>query len=122
MESDLSLDEIQKEWHGSLKAYVIGFISSLIFTGASFMLVIAKPFTGNSLVNTLMALAVLQAIFQVRFFLHVGEEPKPRWETLVFYFMLVILFIVALGTLWIMFDLNERVMAGMAMDMDMSHD
>lgn len=117
MESDLSLDEIQKEWHGSLKAYVIGFASSLILTGASFLLVIAKPIADETLVHTLIGLAVLQAIFQVRFFLHVGEEPKPRWETLIFYFMLTMLFIIALGSLWIMYDLNTRMMPGMAMEM-----
>ena len=27
MHQDLTLKEIQKEWHGSLKAYIIGFVS-----------------------------------------------------------------------------------------------
>ena len=32
----------------------------------------------------IVALALLQAIVQLLFFLHVGQEAKPRWETLVF--------------------------------------
>jgi len=55
----------------------------------------------------------------LHFFLHVGEEAKPRWEIISFYFMVVVLFIVVLGTLWIMFDLNTRVMSGMDDSMTM---
>ena len=34
MHDDLSLEEIKKEWHGTLKSYVIGFIASLLLTAA----------------------------------------------------------------------------------------
>ena len=36
MTSELSLKEIQKEWHGTLKSYVIGFIASLLLTALFF--------------------------------------------------------------------------------------
>lgn len=113
MSSELSLIEIKKEWHGTLQAYVIGFISSLFLTIASFLLVITKVLTGRALVYTIVALALIQAIFQLLFFLHVGQEAKPRWETLVFYFMLLVLLIISVGSLWIMNDLNDRVMSHM---------
>lgn len=74
------------------------------------------PF-GQPLIYTVIALALVQAIVQLLFFLHVGQEAKPRWETVVFYFMVVILFIIAAGSLWIMNDLNDRVMT-----MEMPHD
>jgi cytochrome o ubiquinol oxidase operon protein cyoD len=60
-----------------------------------------------------VALAFIQAIVQLLLLLHVGQEAHPRWETMVFYFMVVVLLIVALGTLWIMYDLNNRVMMDM---------
>lgn len=116
MSEELSLNEIKKEWHGSLKAYVIGFIASLILTGISFLLVITKHLTGAALVYTIVILALIQAIFQLLFFLHVGQEAKPRWETVVFFFMVLVLLIVALGSLWIMHDLNDRVMSNMTME------
>lgn len=113
MSHELSLKAIQREWHGTLKAYVIGLIASLLLTSASFFAVVNQIFPKETLIITIVALAIVQAIFQLLFFLHLGQEAKPRWETVIFYFMLGILFIIAIGSLWIMFDLNERVMPNM---------
>jgi cytochrome o ubiquinol oxidase operon protein cyoD len=112
--SDLSLKEIQKEWHGTLKSYVIGFISSLFLTIASFLLVLIKPFSAQTLTYSIVALAIIQAMIQLKFFLHLGQEDK-RWESMIFYFMVLILLVIAVGSLWIMYDLNYRLM-------DMAHD
>lgn len=111
--SELSLAQIKKEWHGSLKAYVIGFAACLLLTTTAFALVVTETLSGSTLVNTLVALALVQALFQLVFFLHVGQEAKPRWETLTFILMFVILLIIAIGSLWIMNDLNERMMPDM---------
>lgn len=113
MHDNLTLNEIQKEWHGSLKAYIIGFIGSILLTVASFLLVLTKTLSGKALVYTIVTLALIQAIIQLLFFLHVGQEEKPQWETVVFCFMVLVLFIVAGGSLWIMSDLDDRVMSDM---------
>lgn len=107
---DLSLKEIQKEWHGTLKSYLVGFVVCVLLTAASFFLVITRILSGSALMYAIIGLALVQAIIQLLFFLHVGQEAKPRWETVVFYFMLLILLIIVLGSLWIMADLNERMM------------
>lgn len=120
MSTDLSLREIQKEWHGTYKSYAIGFFSSLVLTALSFFIVIAKLLVGKALFVALIGLAIIQASVQLIFFLHLGQEAKPRWETLIFYLMLLILLIVALGTLWIMYDLDERLMKPMTKEM--THD
>ena len=120
MTSELSLKEIQKEWHGTIKSYVIGFISSLLLTMLSFSLVVFKLLSGHVLVYTLIALAVVQAIVQLIFFLHIGQEAKPRWETMAFAFTVLVLLIIVVGSLWIMNDLNERMMPEMSKEM--SHD
>ena len=117
MSHELSLNEIKKEWHGTLKSYVIGFFASLLLTSASFYLVVAKLLAGPALVYAIVGLALMQAVVQLLFFLHVGQEAKPRWETVVFYFMVTILIIISAGSLWIMNDLNDRVMS-----MEMPHD
>lgn len=116
MHPDLSLKEMKKEWHGSLKAYVIGFVASVLLTAASFLLVISQLLSGYAIIFALIGLAIVQAGVQLLFFLHVGQEAKPRWETLVFWFMVVVLLIIALGSLWIMYDLNSRMMSGMYME------
>lgn len=120
MQTDLSLKEMQKEWHGSLFAYIIGFFTSLFLTCTSFFLVVSNLISGTALVVTLVSLALLQAMFQLLFFLHLGQEAKPRWETLIFFFMLLILVIVAFGSLWIMHDLDDRLMSDMKHEM--THD
>lgn len=117
MTTELSLQEIKKEWHGSLKSYIIGFIVSILLTILSFSLVVTRILSGQILVHTLIVLALTQAIVQLLFFLHLGREDKPRWETLVFYFMILILVIVVIGSLWIMYDLNDRVMSNMTKEM-----
>lgn len=108
-----SLKEIQKEYHGSYKAYLIGFILSLTLTLISFYLVYVKALPPASLIYTLSALAIVQAIVQLIFFLHVGKEDSPRWETLIFLFMVLILLIIVFGSIWIMNDLNSRMMMDM---------
>lgn len=107
MHDDLTLRQVKKEWHGSYRSYLIGFVASMILTLLSFYLVYSKT-TGSIYVLTLLALA--QAIFQMRFFLHLGQEDKPRWETWVFFFMLTTLLIISIGTIIIMNDLNARMM------------
>ncbi|MDP1834707.1 MAG: cytochrome o ubiquinol oxidase subunit IV [Chlamydiales bacterium] len=116
MHDELSLQQIQKEWHGSFKAYAIGFVASLVLTFSSFLLVITKAIAEPLLTYAIVALGLTQAVVQLLFFLHLGQEAKPRWESVIFYFMLAILLIVVLGTLWIMFDLDYRTMSGMTME------
>jgi cytochrome o ubiquinol oxidase subunit IV len=117
----LDLNEIQKEWHGTLKSYVIGFLASFLLTAASFSLVIMRLLSKQNLIYTIISLAIVQAIVQLLFFLHVGqEEVKPRWASTVFCFTVLILLIVVIGTLWIIHDLNDRMMPDM--NGGMSHD
>lgn len=105
------LKETLKEWRGTLQGYWFGFGASLLLTLSSFLLVYLRFDIPNSaLIATLIGLALVQAAAQVIFFLHVGEEPHPRWETLVFSFMVLTLLIIVLGSLWIMHNLNDRVM------------
>ena len=113
MSTDLNLNETKKEWHGTLTSYIIGFVISLLLTCISFYLVATRALTDKVLIYTIIGLALAQALFQLLFFLHVGQEAKPRWETIIFYFTVLVILIIALGSLWIMFDLNNRVMGDM---------
>lgn len=110
MHFDLTLKQIKKEYHGSFRSYVIGFFTSLFLTCLSFLAVIYEIFPPMYLIHTIVGLAILQAAVQLIFFLHLGQEASPRWETMIFLFMVLILLIIALGSLWIMYDLEERTM------------
>lgn len=114
MTHELNIKEVQEKWHGSLKSYVIGFVGSLVLTAISFFLVIMRLLSEQNLIYSLIGLAIIQAAVQLRFFLHVGQkENKPAWASFVFYFTVFILLVVVIGSLWIMHDLNERMMPDM---------
>ncbi len=120
MTTEPSLKDIQKEWHGTLKSYIIGFLASLLLTATSFYLVAFRELSPHVLIYTIIGLAAIQAIVQSIFFLHVGQEAKPRWETITFCFTLMVVLIIIIGSLWVMNDLNERMMPGM--DKELFHD
>jgi cytochrome o ubiquinol oxidase operon protein cyoD len=124
MSAELSLAEIKKEYHGTYKSYAIGFFTSILLTMLSFSLVITKFFSNPLLIYALMGLAIIQAMVQLICFLHVGQEAKPRWETISFCFMGLVLLIIVIGSLWVMHDLNDRMMPEMNPNMteEMPHD
>lgn len=115
MSEERSLIEIQNDWPQTRKLYITGFIGSFFLTALSFSLAAMKLFSSRILIAILIFLAIAQAFVQLFFFMHLGKEAKPRWMILVFYFMVLVLLIVVFGSLWIIFDLNKRVMPEMAM-------
>jgi cytochrome o ubiquinol oxidase operon protein cyoD len=71
---------LHKAEHGSMRSYVIGFILSLAFTLIPYSMVVNESISGTKLLATIIAIAVVQMIIQVVFFLHLGRERKPRWQ------------------------------------------
>lgn len=96
--------------HGSIITYSVGFILSVMLTAEAFLAVSKRIFAGGQLVAFVTALAVAQLLVQLIFFLHLGRESKPRWNLTVFLFMLLVLGIVVIGSLWIMHNLNYNMM------------
>ena len=114
--SHLILEKIQHEWHGSLKSYFVGFILSLLLTGLSFYAATQANLPYPNRTYILIALGVVQAIAQLIFFLHVGQDAKSGyWELLSLFFTIVILIVIVVGSLWVMSDLNMRMMPDMSM-------
>lgn len=96
---------------GSLMSYTSGFVSSIILTIAAYQLVVNHVLAGWALIFTILGLAVVQLLVQLLYFLHLGRESKPRWNLVVFGFMLLVVVIIAGGSLWIMKNLNYRTMS-----------
>ena len=90
--------------------YLSGFVSALILTLVSFWLVASHVATGVWLVVLLMSFAVVQFVVQLIFFLHVGDEARPRWNFTALMFMLIMLVVIVAGSLWIMNNLNYNMM------------
>ncbi len=90
-------------------SYATGFILSITLTLIPFAIVFNEWLRGWSLILCLMFFAVLQLMVQVQFFIHLGHDPRPHWNKLVFVFMSLVLLIVVLGSLWIMKNLNYHM-------------
>lgn len=97
-------------YNRSLIAYSIGFIGSIALTLTAYLLVTNAVFSGWTTAIVIACLAVIQAIVQLVFFLHLGQEDRPRWRLLTMLAMLAILIIVVFGSIWVMYDLNDRMM------------
>ncbi len=93
----------------TLKSYIIGFVLSLILTLFAYFTVEEKLLVSDTLVYTICSAAFIQALVQLYFFLHLGQESKPHWNMLIFFFMAMILAIVVVGSLWIMHHLNYNM-------------
>lgn len=94
----------------ALSLYIGGFIGSLILTVTSFLLVVNQVFETWTTVLVITALAIVQAAVQLICFFHLGAESKPRWRLNTLGFMLSILVVIVVGSIWIMNDLNYRMM------------
>lgn len=88
--------------------YLIGFILSLVLTFVAYAFV-ATGGSGAWLIALLGVLAFLQMIVQLLFFLHLGDEAKPRVKFWAFVFMAVTLLIVVGGSIWIMANMNYNM-------------
>lgn len=104
------VDTQHEAGQGSLMSYTTGFITSIILTLAAYQLVVNHVLAGWALIFTILGLAIGQLVVQLLFFLHLGRESKPRWNFLVFAFMVIIVVIVAGGSLWIMKNLDYHTM------------
>jgi len=93
----------------NLQTYVTGFVASISLTLVAYALVMRHALSKDTIVAAIACLAAIQAIVQLIFFLHVGRETKPRWKLLVFGFMVVVVFIIVVGSIWIMNNLNYRM-------------
>lgn len=92
-----------------LRSYAIGFMLSIALTILPFYLVVSDVATGNLRIGLLLACALAQLVVQLRFFIHLGHDEKPHWNRLVLLFAALVVFIVVVGSLWIMNNLNYHM-------------
>lgn len=89
---------------------MIGFVLSLAVTLLAYFAVVGEWLNGLWLLIALCGLALIQMVIQLVYFLHLGEEVRPRYRLASFLFMSGILLIIVVGSLWIMHHLNYNMM------------
>lgn len=90
--------------------YFIGIVLALVLTVIPFGLVAGRTLPPIWTFVIIGVSAIMQVIVHLRFFLHLELRPSSQERLIALYFAFLILFILAGGTLWIMFDLHHRMM------------
>jgi cytochrome o ubiquinol oxidase subunit IV len=95
----------------SFKAYAIGFLLSILLTAVAFCLVLYGVEISRSLVLAgILGAALLQILVHLHYFLHLNTSSSARWNLLALASTLIIMILFIGGTLWIMSNLNARMM------------
>ncbi len=97
----------------SLKTYVTGYVLSVLLTVTAFGMMWGHIYTHHTfpthamLTYGFIALAVLQLLVQLFFFLHMGRGKNKHWNAAALGFALFIVTVLVGGTLWIMQNLQH---------------
>jgi cytochrome o ubiquinol oxidase operon protein cyoD len=95
---------------GSLKSYLTGFVLALILTAIPFALVMSRAFSPAVIIIGILSAGLVQILVHLHYFLHLDRSSAARWNVLAILFTLLIMILFVGGTLWIMSNLNYRMM------------
>jgi cytochrome o ubiquinol oxidase operon protein cyoD len=90
-------------------AYVMGLALALILTGVSFWVASTSALWGPGVAVGLVVLAIAQMGVHLVFFLHITSGPDNTNNVLALAFGVLIVFLVMVGTIWIMAHMNMNV-------------
>jgi cytochrome o ubiquinol oxidase operon protein cyoD len=90
-------------------AYVIGLAFALILTGVSFWVASTSSLWGPGVAVGLVVLAIAQMGVHLVFFLHITSGPDNTNNVLALAFGVLIVFLVMVGTIWIMGHMNANM-------------
>ena len=103
-------------------AYVIGLALALILTGISFWVASTSVLWGPGIATGLVVLAIAQMGVHLVFFLHITSGPDNTNNILALAFGVLIVFLVMIGTIWIMGHMNANMAPDPAlMNLQMQH-
>jgi cytochrome o ubiquinol oxidase subunit IV len=95
---------------GSLKSYLTGFVLSLMLTAIPFALVMRGTWPASAALAGIFSAGLIQILVHLHYFLHLDASSAARWNVLAIIFTLLIMALFVGGTLWIMSNLNYRMM------------
>jgi cytochrome o ubiquinol oxidase operon protein cyoD len=103
-------------------AYVVGLGLALLLTGVSFWAASTSALWGPGVATGLVVLAIAQMGVHLVFFLHITSGPDNTNNVLALAFGVLIVFLVMIGTIWIMAHMNANMGVGPEMtNLQMQH-
>ncbi len=104
-------DTHQEGSHGSVKSYMIGFVLSIILTAIPFGLVMYPSLPKNLTVLIVVAMAVIQVVVHLVYFLHMDRSKEQRNNVSTFLFTAMVIALLVGLSLWIMFSIHVEMLA-----------
>jgi len=98
--------------HGSVKEYVVGLLLSVVLTVVPFGIIMLDIMSGTPAVAVILVCAIAQVMVQLVFFLHMNTSSEQLWNTTSAMFIVVLVAIVIVGSIWIMAHLNHNMLMG----------
>ena len=102
--------DVHDERRAELRSYQIGLASALILTAIPFGAVALSGFSRIVVLSLIAACAVLQVIVHFRFFLLLDLSRQKREDLQLVLFSVLLLLILAGGTVCVLSDLSTRMM------------
>jgi cytochrome o ubiquinol oxidase operon protein cyoD len=96
--------------HVTVGKYMVGFVLAVVLTLISFGIAAAGVQPTYVAVIGLVAAAVVQMLVHLYYFLHLEPSRENQWNFISIVFTAIILLIFILGTVWVIFSLNSRMM------------
>ncbi|QCI23978.1 cytochrome o ubiquinol oxidase subunit IV [Buchnera aphidicola (Macrosiphoniella sanborni)] len=91
------------------KSYFLGFLLSLCLTLIPFILAIKKFFSHEINYIIFLICAICQIFVHFVYFLHLNFSEEKKWHLITLFFVIIIIFIVIFGSIWIMHHLNHHI-------------
>jgi cytochrome o ubiquinol oxidase operon protein cyoD len=95
---------------GSFRSYATGLILAIVLTILAFALVMSGALPRSATLFCIFGAAIVQMVVHLHYFLHLDTSSAARWNVFALLFTLLILIIFVGGTIWIMYNLNYRMM------------
>jgi cytochrome o ubiquinol oxidase operon protein cyoD len=90
-------------------SYIVGLGLALLLTGVSFWVASTSTLWGPGVATGLVVLAIAQMGVHLVFFLHITSGPDNTNNVLALAFGVLIVFLVMIGTIWIMSHMNANM-------------
>src|SRR5579875_1401011 len=88
--------------HGFPWSHIVGFIISIVLTLVALWLVLNNMMTWAGLLFVILALAVLQILVQLFFFMHFTYSHGPKYHVVALSLGLIFTVAIVAGSIWIM--------------------
>lgn len=98
--------------HGGIGGYVVGFVLAVVLTAAAFGVVMQGWLPATSAPFVLAALAVVQIVVHLVFFLHMSVSTSgQRWNALALAYTVLAAMFLVFGTVWVMHNVSMNMMS-----------